>query len=569
MRQSPLPIPGYVAVIILIVATAALNVAGLKWGLPNHSSWNSDSIAGLKTANMIPRLYKSWKMGDRNGKPVIERYPRAQFLITGTIYKSFINQWKKDTAGIIKHPDTGLPVRDPRTGRPVSAWDYPYQFRHLIPIEQISTLILVSRIVTVVMAIGAVLGVFATTRLLTRSSLAGFLAAMVLMFSAEFTYFSHLGNLDTPVTFWFVWTGYLAVRALQTGRFKYFGLLGLFAAMVVCTKDPSVGHLAGLVAFTVAAAGYHYYRRRAKLADVCKVAIEPRLWLALGCFAVVFIVMNNVITDWAAFSARIQHWAGVKKSYVGSAGQQWQLIRRAVNCIRFDSGLWMFIALICSLVYCLIRYPAKALWAIAPFVMFHLTVTTHALQVQPRYHLPSLAYLAVMFGIAAGDLLRAKRIPLPLRAGPIFVVLVLAAMYAVSIDAEMINESRYRAEQWVRQNLDKYHDTITFISPSTYMPRSEYAGYRVNYSFSDMTTQDDLAGRPKLIGLSDMWYADPLHFDQTFRKKLLKEELGYRKLAEFGARFTVPGKGPFAAATIKTRRYRVLSPRIVFMERVD
>jgi len=573
LRQSPVRLPGWAAVLILIVVTGALNLVGINWGLPNYTPWNSDSIAGTKTIRMIPRLFKSWRVADNNGnlltdrhgRPVIERYPRAQFLITGSIYKLFIKQWKEK-------PFT---YRDPRTGRVFSQWH---------SLGRVSALILVSRIVTVLMAIGAVLGVFATTRLVCRDSLAGFLAAMVLMFSAEFTYFSHLGNLDTPVTFWFIWTAYWLVRALQSGRYRYFILAGIFAGLVVCTKDPSFGHLAGPGIFVAGAAIHHYYKKHPSLAGIARVFIEPRLWAAALCFGIVVVIMNNVITDYAAFITRVRHWTAVKLDYIGEPGHQWRLLLKAFKCIRDDCGLWMSGALSSSLLYCAWKHRIKLLWAVGPFIMFHLLITIGALQVQPRYHLPSLAFLAIMFGSAGSDLLKAKRIPAMVRTLPLAVLLVLAAMYAIAVDAEMVGGSRERAEKWIRENLNKRTESITFISPSIYMPRARNEGYRVNYTHNaDMTTAASLKGSPKLIALADKWYLDSIHFDQDFRKKLLGEKLGYRKIAEFGPRFVPPGtpnakkcvwgappaKGIFHIATYSTRPRRVLSPTIVFMERTE
>lgn len=558
LRQSPLRTPAPIAILILIAATAALNLAGIKWGLPNASSWNSDSIAGIKTVRMIPRLYKSWRVVDQQGnlredaqgKPVIERYPRAQFFIVGNIYKPFLTNWKNNP----------MRYQDPRTGQAYTRWE---------SVERISTLILISRIVAVIMAIGTVLGVFATTRLLCRDTLAAFLAAMVVMFSAEFTYFSHIGALDTPVTFWFIWTAYWVIRALQKSTHRYFILTGIFAGMVVCTKEASYGHLAGLAIFVIAAAIHHNYKQSKSISSIVKVICEKRLWLAFACFSAVFIIMNNVITDWPAFMARVNHWRSIKLDYGGGPYYQLQLLAKAFTCISEDCGLWMALALIASFIYCLSRHRIKLLWAIAPFVMFHLLVTIGALQVQARYHLPSLTCLAVMFGIAASDLLTNKRIPAVVRTIPLIAVLILAAMYAVAVDAEMIYESRYRAEDWIRKNVNKQRDVITFISPTTYMPRSASEGFNIRYSFENMTTAKSLQDRPKLIALADMWYMDPIHFDQDFRQKLLAGQLGYQKIAEFGPKFTPPAKGIFRIATLTTRVRQVVSPRIVFMERTE
>lgn len=556
--QSPLKMPGRLALCLLIAITLSLYLTGVRWGLPNDAPWNTDSIAGIKTVRMIPSLFRSWCMRDekgnpyqdREGKPVIERYPRAQFLITGTLYKPFLESWKKNPVQV-KHPRTGQTVNTDLNR------------------ERISHLILVSRIVTLLMAVGAVLGVFATVRLLTRDSLAGFLAALVLAFSPVYTYLAHLGNLDVPVTFWFIWSAFWTVKALQTGSYRYFILLGLFAGIVVTTKDPSAGHLGGLALFVIVAMAVAQFRKERLVLKMFTVFANGRLWLTLACFLFVFALMNSV-WDFEAFQARMVHWLSVKKDYVSSMGSQWRLFTNAVFCIRECCGLWMFGLIGLSLLYCIWRYPLMALWAVAPFIIFHLAVTMGAAQVQPRYHLPSLACLAIVVGLAGRDLLKLKALPIALRCLPLVVIIGLEAIFAVAVSAEMTAESRIRAENWIRENLDKQKDTITFISPPSYMPRSLHEGYRVKYTHNvKMTTADSIRHQPQYLALSAKWFRDPLHFDQEFRKKLLKEKMDYRKIIEFGPRFLPPGaRGLFKIATCQTRPRDILSPKIIIMEQV-
>ena len=229
------------------------------------------------------------------------------------------------------------------------------------------------------------------------------------------------------------------------------------------------------------------------------------------------------------------------------------------------------------------RYAVLAAWAALPFLMFHLTITTSALQVQARYHLPSLTSLALAAGVAGSALLRSRRPAWPLRAAPVVAVFFLAGMYAVAIDAELLSSPQERAEAWIRQNLDKHRD-IAFISPPTYMPRSSREGYNIVYTHRNMTTKDSLykldrSGRRikdkqgnevqwPLIALSDKWYTDGLHFDKEFRASLFAGELGYNVVAEFGPRYTpFAAKGIFHAATWQTHKRRVLSPTIVIMSK--
>ena len=85
-----------------------------------------------------------------------------------------------------------------------------------------------------------------------------------------------------------------------------------------------------------------------------------------------------------------------------------------------------------------------------------------------------------------------------------------------------------------------------------------------------MTTEQSIRHQPKYLALAAKWYRDRRVFDQTFRKKLLKEKLGYRKIAEFGPKFLPPGaRGVFYIASMNTRVRSILSPRVVVMERVD
>ena len=571
---------GWGAIAVLLAGTVMLNVVGLKWGLPNTAPWHSDSIAGVKTVRMIPRLWKSWEG---------ERYPRGHFLIAGSLYKPFIERWEAKP----------FQRRDRRTGQVVSRWE---------SIERISTLILVSRVVTVVMAAGAVLAVFLTVRLLCGDWLAGFLAGAVLMLSGEFTYFAHLGVIDVPATFWFAWAAYFTVRAVQSGRWWCFVLLGLLAGMVVSTKDASVGHVGGLAVFALGAAVVHHVRRSGAL-GVVKALIEPRLWVALGCFGLVFVLMNDILTDYGAFKKRLDWWLGVKDDYKGGFKGSWWLFKKAMLCVREDVGYWMYWGLRVSLVYLVVaavvrrswRYVAFLCWSLLPFLVFHVGITMGAYQVQPRYHLPSLTCLALAVGVAGATWLRWKRVPMVVRVLPVAGLFLLAGLYAVSVSVEMVSESRYKAEAWIAEKLPSKADSITFIAPPASMPRVHVLPCRVQFAHNARkTTEASLRGRPKLIAVSDAWYNNGLHFDREFRRKLIDEEqLGYRKIAEFGRWLDPDKRNIFRAhdktasgdldsrlrgndsfggrilseafhwACWKTKPRRDVSPKVVIMERVD
>ncbi len=572
LKDSVLKIPGWLGVLLLVIGTLSLTLTGIKWGLPNDRPWNTDSIAGMKTVNMLPRLFSSWHYADmdgkplmRNGKPIIERYPRVQFIITGLIYKQMINSW--DPQHIASRD---FQVDSKNNTFYAKSDDGKKLLKFQLSREQISKLIMASRIVIILMAIGTVLGVFAVARLLSRNSLVGFLSALVMMLSAEFNQFSHIGNLDTPVTFWFIWTAYVVLKAIMTLQFRYFVLTGLFAAIAMGTKDPIVGSLAALALFMVGCAVFYHVRHGADLSQKLKFLYEPRLWGSLICFVALICLLNNV-WDTLAFKTRLDHWMSVKEDYQGGAGHQKRLAFKALYCIRDACGIWMFWTIIVSFFYCLWRHRLCALWAIFPFVAFHLIVTVDASQVQARYHLPSLACMAILVGLAFRDLLELKRFPLFVKMIPLLLIYGIATVFSASISLEMRNESRLRAEAWIRENIDKEKGSITFISPPSYMPRSQHEGYNVRYSLNKgKTDQRSIQHKPQYIALSNKWYNDKLFFDQKFKKQLLNEQLGYKKVEVFRPQYLNPfGQGIFKIAALKTKRRSVISPVVVIMERIS
>ena len=123
-------------------------------------------------------------------------------------------------------------------------------------LERLDHLANISRVISAVMGAGTVLAVFFTSRLLFEDYLGAFLAGLALALSQLFVFYSHVGNVDVPCVFWFVWGVYWGLKAVYIGRWRHFVLMGLCFSLSICTKDAMVGYVAGMVpAFWLAMIG--------------------------------------------------------------------------------------------------------------------------------------------------------------------------------------------------------------------------------------------------------------------------------------------------------------------------
>ncbi len=181
-RQRP-----WLAPVILVVLCVVLFMPGVRWGLPGTVSWSQDTIAGLRTVSSVKTWPNHW----------VGRYPPLHYFILRAAYEPIIRHWKAK-----------------------GHWrDLPHTGRVFIAEPQskiIGSLFLAARVVSVLAGIAAVLGIWATTRVLTGDDLAALIAGFTMSIGATFVYFAHLGNVDVPATAWFAWSAYFYARLITS-----------------------------------------------------------------------------------------------------------------------------------------------------------------------------------------------------------------------------------------------------------------------------------------------------------------------------------------------------------------
>jgi 4-amino-4-deoxy-L-arabinose transferase-like glycosyltransferase len=461
-----------------------------------------------------------------------------QYIIVSAFYKPYMDAWKAN---------------------PVTVGSGPNAQREILTVERVSKLVIISNVVTAVMAIGAVMAVFMTVRLLFDDDLAASLAASALACSMTFIFYGHLGNVDVPAAFWMAWTTYCAVKAVYVGKWRHYLLTGLFCTLTVCTKEPMLGYLLGLaIAMAVS-----LVLRRLDAGDRLKASLisllNRRVLAAVAMAAVAFVLMNDLLTEPQAFAKRMDFWfeTGIKGYNEGIT--YLSVLTQTVRVLWYSFGWPMLAAIVASAVYCALKYRRQSLWALAPLVVFFVVIILRTRLSIDRYYIPAAAGLAILTGKGCADFLRWSRLRAAARVAPVAVMYLLSMMHCAALDMEMVNDSRYDAENWLRQRVTAKTMVVALSEPA-YAPRVHMLGCR--YGFIDTRPKDakmiaSLRLMADYIVLNEKEYTIASAFSPEFLEGLLAGKKGYEEVARFSNKYLcskdsvlgIPG-WPFGPTTI-------------------
>ena len=529
-----------IALLVVVALSLALNLTGINWGQPSGYSWNPDSVAGMRTVHQLQFVFKPW----------IQKYPRFHFLILEMFYKPFIDHWQNNPVTVID-----------RQGRQVST---PFDT------ARYSTLVIVSRAISAMMGVGAVVALFLTARLLFGDWLCAFFSGLALACSMLFVFYSHLGNMDVPCAFWFAWSLYWAVKAVYIGKWRHFVLLGLFCALTVCTKDPAAGLVIGLgLAVCLAMTGLARQRGQSFKKSVTSVFNLKVLAAALTA-AFVFALLSDLLTTPSAFQKRMDFAFNVGVAgYNKGFSDQLTFLKRNCISIYYSLGWPLLAAIASSALYCLCRFRWKSVFAIVPVVIFYVVVIARIRLNIPRYYIPGYVCLMLLLGKGCCDLLRFKKLPLAARILPIAVVYVLSALYCIGIDLEMIDDTRYRAEKWLKAQVAP-DDMVVALSQQAYAPRVQMLGCK--YTFISERPKNDAMLRKigpiaNYLVLTEKEFTMPVAFDQEFLKELLAGSKGYKEVARFTNQYLYPKKTVFGFAGWPMVLTKTISPEIIILKK--
>lgn len=437
----------------IVLAGVVLMSIAFHWGLPNLHSWNGDDIAPDKPL----RVVHDWLFGHH-------KYPYLHSWLNLLLYLpwlAIVALWGQIDLGCL-----------PRLRSECFA----------DPWRDMTVFLVLSRLVSVAMGVGIVLGTRRLALALHGERVAALLAAAIAAGAPVLVFFGHTSNLDVPVTFWFTWSLVAAVSLVRRGAAVDYALFGLLVAFAITTKDPIGGaYMLPLLGI----AGVHVARVQREsgeggLAALLRAIADRRIWILVGVVLAVYVAVQNVIFNFDGFLAHWRFWV------TGGSPIYDELRSHSASFAHIVWRLWMICDTLMGtpmLALCLLGlgYAAAAarvtLWLLVPIVSY-LGFAVLPSFLAPRLALPMLPILAVWGGLLASRALGSRaRVPAAL-----LLAVAFAHEYAASLhlDLRLLADSRYQAEHWIAEHVPP-DQAIAGLSAPAFLPRVERMGYEVRW----------------------------------------------------------------------------------------
>jgi 4-amino-4-deoxy-L-arabinose transferase-like glycosyltransferase len=422
-----------------------LRVVGIGWGLPASDGWDNDGVAprdflaGL-VQTLVPGHYYT--------------YPPVHLALLAVV-----------TAPVTL---VALSRAPSLAGADV--------VREILAVPYMTAIAYGARLVSLVMSLGVGWAVAKVTEEL-RGQRAGWCAAAFAGVNVPLTYYAHTTNLDVPYLFW----GSLALLALvravarqEPRRLRHWAVL---AALAVGTKDQAYALFllavpAGLALWTTVDP---WARRSARLV-LREAAVASAILVAL------LVLVDGALFNPAGFRERVRFLLGPASQpfaeYTNDWAGRWDVVhdQAAAFNVFYPPAFAVLVLLGIVLLVRDQRHDRPKLVASAlPLlvaVSFTLTFNCVARRTDARFALPQTVLAAVYGGVALDALVfRAKWKP-ALWIGRLCVAAAFAvALFgAADVDASLVLDPRYDAEQWLREHV-RPGDTIETYGLNVYLPR--------------------------------------------------------------------------------------------------
>ncbi len=470
----------------ILAVSAALGIYQINWGLPNGDhSWAADALGPLTVLSIVRHSTASWNSGWFYFK-----YPLGYPLLLLLVDAPYLGLLR--LTGQFRHPKAA----------------YPYGFVH--PESALHTMALLGRGVSLACILGTVALTYDVGRRLFGRTV-GLLAAWLVATAYPMVYYAHTTNLDAAYLFWLVLALWATVVAAETDRRWAYVVLGIAAAMAVSTKEQGFAFLLPLPVLIAL--------RRLQLSGTSagdarewgRILWNPATRAGLLATVITVVVANNVLYNPSGFVNRIVYLSGhpvpgvtarlapVAFGLFKGWGKEWQYVWQLADGIESSLGGPIFVVALAGAGYVLWRrrwWPGAYL-LVPALVQYYLSLRALDL-ITLRYTLPLSVILALCAAAvcAAAVTGRSKRLPALL----VFGLCALGLARAVDLDLVLRNDSRYRAEAWMRAHVAA-SSTVEIYQKAVYLPR--FDDMNVDEVALEQRTEAGIAERrPDLVVIS-------------------------------------------------------------------
>jgi hypothetical protein len=477
----------------ILLASLALNLAGIWWGLPG--SWVAIE---LKPPYILDALSRHFSHG------WYDAYPPVHFYLLSAAWSPLLI----------------LSALDRLTFDGTAAY---------------TALVVISRLVSVAMA-GGIVAAACVCGSRAFGPRAGLIAAAIVAVTAPFLYYAKTANVDVPYLFWWALSMVFYLRLLATGRLRDYVFFAAAATLSVCTKDQAYG-LYLLAPFACVEQIWRLERR----------AGVPRAWLrALGDRRIVaaavtagglFALCHNLLFNADGFIAHVRFitgpGSGAYRVYEPTLAGHLELLRATIHLIEVSIGWPFFVAGTAGMALAIATPSLRrmAIWLLLPAVSYYFGFINVILYNYDRFVLPMCFVLAIFGGLACDRLLALGaryRYQVPARAA-LAGAFAYTLLYAATVDLLMIEDSRYAVERWMSGHV-RPRDLVAISGLHEYLPRIE------DYHTEDIGTVAELRQeRPDYVVLNAD-YAHAVPADTEWGQMIAgleRDTLGYRLVGRF------------------------------------
>lgn len=414
---------------VILSGAAVLFAAGLGWGMPAYDSWAPDELLpGDVEAALDARFSAGWAT----------KYPPVHFALLALAHCPYY---------IARH----------------------FGLVELGDLQVTSWLLVISRAISVAMALGIIWSIYAMTEEMFDRRSANF-AALVVLSAMPLTYYSKTANLDVPYLFWLCLALRHYARTGSRASPSDFYRFAAFGAIAICTKDQAYGFFVFPAVLLASLAFWH--RRAAGLPSI------PVLIRMCSLTMLALVILMNVPFNLAGVVHHVQLITGPDsvnfRMYDRTTSGIAQMFADSIYQIANIMSWPLFVAALVGTAMAVWRRHTAVILLLIASVSYVVTFLWVVLYQYDRFWLGNIITLAPATG---WWIARVTRIECSHRTTRLIVTVVVFA-YAIArcaaLDILMLRDSRYAAELRLRREI-KSGDRVAAVGIRPYLPRPEIA----------------------------------------------------------------------------------------------